>query len=57
MKPVISKGLLLIATTLFASNAFAYADDKKKELCRQPKIQEFSLPVYSESNKKEAKIV
>lgn len=55
MKPVtLLKTLTMIATVLMAVNAFAYEDEKKKELCRPPKIQEFTLPVYSESNKKEA---
>lgn len=46
--------LTLMATAFISVNASAYDDDKKKELCRQPKIQEFTLPVYSDSNKKEA---
>ncbi len=55
MKPVtLLRNLTLITTTLFAMNASAYDDDKKKEMCRQPKIQEFTLPIYSETNKKEA---
>lgn len=54
MKPVFFlQSLTLIAVALLTMNAFAYEDDKKKELCRPPKIQEFTLPVYSESNKKE----
>lgn len=54
MKPVpLMNGIMLIATTLFAVNALAYNDEKEKELCRPPKIQEFTLPVYSESNKVE----
>jgi hypothetical protein len=55
MKPVtLYKSVMLMAMTLCAINASAYNDDKKKELCRPPKIQEFTLPIYSESNKKEA---
>lgn len=45
---------LTIAVALFANNASAYEDDKKKEACRQPKVQEFTLPEYSETNKIEA---
>lgn len=45
---------LTIAVALFANNASAYEDDKKKEACRQPKVQEFTLPEYSEANKIEA---
>jgi hypothetical protein len=48
------KAAVLIAAALFAMNAFAYEDDKKKELCRNPKVQEFTLPEYSDANKKEA---
>lgn len=48
------KRLLLITAAIFSFNAFAYDDDKKKEICRQPKVQEFTLPEYSASNKKEA---
>jgi hypothetical protein len=55
MKPVTKlKKLAFLATAIYSLNAFAYDDDKKKEICRQPKIQEFTLPEYSESNKKEA---
>jgi hypothetical protein len=46
--------LAFIAATIYSFNALAYDDDKKKERCRQPKIQEFTLPEYSETNKKEA---
>ncbi|CAG7857582.1 hypothetical protein MCAMS1_02458 [biofilm metagenome] len=54
MKPVLLiKGMMLITTVLFAVNAFAYNDEKEKELCRPPKIQEFTLPIYSETNKVE----
>ncbi len=48
------KRLLLIATAIFSFNASAYDDDKKKEICRQPKVQEFTLPEYSANNQKEA---
>jgi hypothetical protein len=49
----IFKGLTLIAVTLFTVDSFAYNDDKEKERCRNPKIQEFTLPEYKEPDKKE----
>jgi hypothetical protein len=55
MKPVtILKKWAIIAAVFYSYNALAYDDDKKKEACRQPKIQEFTLPEYSETNKNEA---
>lgn len=50
----IFRNLLLIAWVLATAEALAYSDDKEKEICRQPKIQEFTLPEYSDANKKEA---
>jgi hypothetical protein len=55
MKPVIIfKNLVLIGTAIYSFNALGYADDKKKEACRQPKVQEFTLPIYQEPDRKEA---
>ena len=50
----IFKGLTLMAVALCSAEAYAYSDDKEKEICRQPKVQEFTLPVYGETNKVEA---
>lgn len=44
----------LVALALGSLSAYAYEDDKEKERCRNPKVQEFTLPEYSETNKKEA---
>lgn len=46
--------LTLLAATLCSVDSFAYSDDKDKEICRNPKVQEFSLPEYSGAEKKEA---
>jgi hypothetical protein len=55
MKPVtILKNLTFIFAAVYSLNALAYGDDKKKEICRQPKVQEFTLPEYSDANKVEA---
>jgi len=55
MKPVtILNKWVFIAAVFYSYNAIAYDDDKKKEACRQPKVQEFTLPEYSATNKKEA---
>lgn len=48
------KFLALLAVTLCSVEAFAYQDDKEKEICRHPKVQEFTLPEYSRTEKKEA---
>lgn len=48
------KCLTLFAVALCSVEAFAYSDDKEKETCRQPKVQEFTLPVYQEPDRKEA---
>lgn len=45
--------LLLTALTLSSTGAFAYGNDKEKEICRHPKVQEFTLPEYQGENKKE----
>ena len=50
----IFNGLTLIAAALCSVEAYAYSDDKEKEICRNPKVQEFTLPIYSETNKIEA---
>jgi hypothetical protein len=50
----IFNGLTLIAVALCSVEAYAYSDDKEKEICRNPKVQEFTLPVYSETSKIEA---
>ncbi|MBK8814612.1 MAG: hypothetical protein IPN42_03475 [Methylococcaceae bacterium] len=46
--------LILAALTLSSFTAFGYDDDKEKEKCRNPKIQEFTLPVYEAPENKEA---
>ena len=46
--------VLLMAGFVCSIEAFAYNDDKDKELCRNPKVQEFTLPEYQEPDKKEA---
>lgn len=38
--------LILTALTLFNFAAYGYDDEKEKEKCRNPKIQEFTLPEY-----------
>jgi hypothetical protein len=48
------KFLALLAVTLCSIEAFAYEDDKEKEVCRNPKVQEFTLPEYIGDEKKEA---
>ncbi len=48
------KLLTLLAATVCSVDAFAYSDDKDKEICRNPKVQEFTLPEYSGTEKKEA---
>ncbi|NOS76111.1 MAG: hypothetical protein HOP36_16565 [Methyloglobulus sp.] len=50
----IFKLLALLAVALCSVEAFAYQDDKEKEICRNPKVQEFTLPEYSGTEKKEA---
>jgi hypothetical protein len=46
--------VLLIAGVICSIEAFAYNADKDNELCRNPKVQEFTLPEYQEPDKKEA---
>jgi hypothetical protein len=45
----------LLATTLILSSvdAFAYGDDKEKEICRHPKVQELTLSEYKPPENKE----
>lgn len=50
----IIKFLALLAVTLCSFEAYAYEDDKKKDICRNPKVQEFTLPEYIGVAKKEA---
>ena len=47
------KCLTLIAVTLCSVEALAYSDDKGKEICRNPKVQEFTLPEYQAPEQKE----
>ncbi|WP_152976288.1 hypothetical protein [Methyloglobulus morosus] len=47
------RSLTLIAVALGSVEALAYSDDKEKEICRHPKVQEFTLPEYGDANKKE----
>lgn len=49
----IFKNLTLIAVALGSVEALAYSDDKKKEMCRHPKVQEFTLPEYKAPDNKE----
>jgi hypothetical protein len=49
----IFKCLILIAVALCSVEAFAYSDDKDKEICRHPKVQEFTLPEYKAPDMKE----
>jgi hypothetical protein len=49
----ILNGLTLLAVALWSVETFAYSDDKGKESCRHPKVQEFTLPEYKEPDKKE----
>jgi hypothetical protein len=50
----ILKFFALLVVTLCSVEALAYEDDKEKEICRNPKVQEFTLPVFGEADKKEA---
>lgn len=50
----ILKSLALIAVAMSSVEALAYSDDKDKERCRNPKIQEFTLPEYKAPDNKEA---
>ena len=45
--------ITMLALSVFSFQANAYEDEKGKELCRHPKIQEFNLTEYSEPDKKE----
>ena len=49
----IFKYLTLITAALGSVEAIAYTDDKEKELCRNPKVQEFTLPEYKAPDMKE----
>jgi hypothetical protein len=49
----IFKWLTLTAVAWFSVEAFAYTDDKEKEICRNPKVQEFTLPEYKAPDMKE----
>jgi hypothetical protein len=51
-----ARSTFCVGTVLMVGSvtAFAYDDDKKKEQCRHPKVQEFSLPEYGPPNSKEA---
>lgn len=49
-----TKYFTLITLSLSSLSLFAYDDDKDKERCRNPKVQEFTLPVYEEPDRKEA---
>ncbi len=47
------KWLALAILTLSSVMAYAYDADKDKEMCRNPKVQEFTLPVYEAPDNKE----
>jgi hypothetical protein len=49
----ILNSLVLIAVAVCSVEAFAYSDDKEKETCRHPKVQEFTLPEYKTPDNKE----
>jgi hypothetical protein len=49
----LTKSVALAALTLSSVIGYAYDDDKEKEKCRNPKIQEFTLPVYEAPDNKE----
>lgn len=49
----ILNGLALIAVVVCSVEALAYYDEKEKEKCRNPKIQEFTLPEYKAPDNKE----
>ena len=55
MKPTLNLKLALFAATLLlANNVFAYSNDaEKKEICKPPKMLEFSLPEYSQPDRLE----
>ena len=54
MKLITLLNNLVLLTLAFSSiDAIAYNDDKEKEKCRQPKIQEFTLPEYKAPDNKE----
>ncbi len=44
---------MLVALALCSVEALAYSDDKGKEVCRNPKVQEFTLPEYQAPEQKE----
>ena len=55
MKPLTKVKVFALITLMLASFiASAYEDDKEKEKCRNPKIQEFTLPIYGLPDNKEA---
>lgn len=47
------RSLTLFAVALGSVEALAYSDDKEKEICRHPKVQEFTLPEYKAPDMKE----
>ncbi len=49
----IFKSLTLVAVAMSSIEALAYSDAKEKERCRNPKVQEFTLPEYKVPDKKE----
>ncbi len=49
-----TKWCALTALMLCSFTAFAYDSDEDKERCRNPKVQEFTLPLYEGANSKEA---
>jgi hypothetical protein len=44
---------MLIITLMGGNNAFGYGAELEKEICKKPKIYEFSLPEYKAPEKKE----
>lgn len=54
MKLLTIMKLIALTAMLFSGvNAFAYDDDKEKERCKTPKVQEFTLPIYEAPDNKE----
>ncbi len=49
----ITKPIALAAILFSSVSALAYDDEKEKEKCKIPKIQEFTLPVYEAPDNKE----
>ena len=49
----IMKYILLVVLSFWGFTTFAYYDEKEKEACRHPKVQEFTLTEYEAPDNKE----